>query len=319
LESLNNKLLHKIKRVKQFAARFAANCLEAPVIVLLYHRVCEMKNDCQQLAVSPENFDAQIKFLSQNYPVLRFENDWGKVKQTSFVITFDDGYCDNLYNALPVLNKYSVPATFFIASGNIQKGCEFWWDQLEQIILNTKIELDKLGLPIRLTDSKEQAAVQTQLAVKGLPVQERKEFIRQLAQRAEVDLKTRAEYRPLTVDELKQFDANELVTIGSHTVHHPQLSTLPQTEQEHEISTGKKELEEILGHPVNTFSYPFGNTDDFSSLSMDICQENGISKAAANFPGQAHSWTKQLQIPRSLVRNWNIDEFKKQFFRFKYL
>lgn len=292
-----------------------ANCREAPVIVLLYHRVCERHDDCQQLAVSPENFDKQIKFLSQNYPILRFEDNWEKVKQTSFVITFDDGYSDNLNNALPILKKYSVPATFFVASENVQSAKEFWWDQLEQIILNTKVELDKLDLPI----SKEEAIIQTQLALKSLAVQERDAFIVKLARQAGIELKTREEYRPMTTEELKQLDADELVSIGSHTVNHPQLAALKQTEQEYEINTGKTQLENILGHKVNTFSYPFGNIDDFSSVTMEICKQANITKAAANFPGQSHSWTDPYQIPRSLVRNWNLDEFKKQLFRFKHL
>jgi len=315
LDRLNNILLHKIKRFKQFAVNVMANCREAPVIVLLYHRVCERHDDCQQLAVSPENFDKQIKFLSQNYPILRFEDNWEKVKQTSFVITFDDGYSDNLNNALPILKKYSVPATFFVASENVQSAKEFWWDQLEQIILNTKVELDKLDLPI----SKEEAIIQTQLALKSLAVQERDAFIVKLARQAGIELKTREEYRPMTTEELKQLDADELVSIGSHTVNHPQLAALKQTEQEYEINTGKTQLENILGHKVNTFSYPFGNIDDFSSVTMEICKQANITKAAANFPGQSHSWTDPYQIPRSLVRNWNLDEFKKQLFRFKHL
>jgi len=314
LDSLNNILLHKIKRFRQFAVNIMANWWEAPVIVLLYHRVCEMQDDCQQLAVSPDNFNKQIEFLSQNYPVLRFEDDWSQTKQTSFVITFDDGYSDNLYNALPILKKHSVPATFFVASENIQSGSEFWWNQLEQIILNTKIDLDKLDLPF-----KEQGIIRMQLALKGYSAQKRDEFIKQLAKQAKIELKTRAEYRPLTVEELKQMDANELVTIGSHTVNHPQLAALSQEEQKYEINTGKTQLETILGHPVETFSYPFGNVDDFSNITMNICGQANINKTAANFPGQAHSWTDPRQIPRSLVRNWNLDEFKKQLFRFKHL
>lgn len=311
-------LLNQIKRFKQFTLNVLGNCLESPVIVLLYHRVCEIKDDYQKLAVSPENFAKQIEFLSRNYPVLRFEDDWNKVKKTSFVITFDDGYGDNLYCALPILRKYRIPAAFFITSGNIRPGEEFWWDKLEQILLNTKVALDKLDIPIS-SGALADIVVKTQLSLKNLSPAARRKFIRKLAEKAYVKITTREDCRPLNTDELRQFDADDLVTIGSHTVNHPQLSALAREEQEYEIKTGKKELEEILGHPVNTFSYPFGNTDDFSGISAEICREAGICKAAANFPGQAHSWTDRFQIPRCLIRNWHIDEFKRQMFRFKYL
>jgi peptidoglycan/xylan/chitin deacetylase (PgdA/CDA1 family) len=312
-------LRHKIDRVKQFAINALANCQEAPIIILLYHRVCEIKNDCQGLAVSPKNFDQQIKFLSQNYPILCFDADWSQVKQTSFVITFDDGYSDNETQALPILAKYSSPATFFVAAENIQTGNEFWWDQLEQIITNTQANLDKLQLPIALPTSKEQLIIQLQLALKSFSVPKRKNFINQLAQQAKVKLVTRTTHRPLTEKELIALDSEKLVTIGSHTINHPQLSALSYAEQKDEINNGKIQLEAILKHSIETFSYPFGNKNDFSAITIDICKKSSICKVAANFPGQVHSWTNPYQLPRHLVRNWDINEFKNQFFRFKYL
>lgn len=312
-------ITHKIKRIKQFTVNFLANCYEAPVIVLLYHRVGEIENDNQQLFVSPENFEKQIKFLNDNFQILRFEDDWHQVKKPSFVITFDDGYNDNLYHALPILKKYSTPVTFFICSGNVLNGNEFWWDQLEYILLNTKVDFDKLNLPIALSDSSAQAVIQTQLYFKMLSVKDREEFIKRLTLQANLKLEKREQYQPLTIDELKELDAEPLVTIGSHTVNHPQLSALSRGEQEYEINTGKMQLETILGYSVNTFSYPFGNVDDFSNVTMEICKQANIDKVAANFPGQSHSWTDPFKIPRHLVRNWNISEFKKQLFRFKYL
>ena len=60
-------------------------------------------------------------------------------------VTFDDGYIDNLLAAEPLLRQYNVPATVFVASGDTDRGCEFWWDELERIILAPD------DLPARLT------------------------------------------------------------------------------------------------------------------------------------------------------------------------
>jgi hypothetical protein len=42
---------------------------------------------------------------------------------------------------------------------------------------------------------------------------------------------------------------------------------------------------------------------------MRLCREAGFDKVTANFPGQVHRWSDPLQLPRHLVRNWNLETF----------
>jgi hypothetical protein len=71
----------------------------------------------------------------------------------------------------------------------------------------------------------------------------------------------------------------------------------------------KQELENIIGKKITTFSYPFGRKKDYNRTSVRLCREAGFIKVAANFPGQVHRWTDPYQLPRHLVRNWNLDTF----------
>src|SRR4051794_28319151 len=107
------------------------NAAAPPVVVLIYHRVTVLADDPQLLAVSPDKFRAQLEILKR-YPILRFEDDWSKVRQPSIVITFDDGYADNHREALPILTEYGLPATFFVTAGAVGSNSEFWWDELER-------------------------------------------------------------------------------------------------------------------------------------------------------------------------------------------
>jgi peptidoglycan/xylan/chitin deacetylase (PgdA/CDA1 family) len=59
-------------------------------------------------------------------------------------------------------------------------------------------------------------------------------------------------------DELRSIDPG-LVTIGSHTVNHPILTTLQPDELSFEILTSRRLLEEKLGRPVEYFCYPNGS------------------------------------------------------------
>ena len=90
---------------------------------------------------------------------------------------------------------------------------------------------------------------------------------------------------------------------------HTPLSVLSEDEQRHEIVSSKQQLERLLGTEITVFSYPFGRKDHYNRTSVRLCREAGFRKAASNFPGQAHRWTDNYQIPRQLVRNWNVGTF----------
>ena len=104
------------------------------VNILYYHRINDIQNDRHLLCVTPENFEQQLKILKRNYNILRFEDDWSQTDRDSIVITFDDGYMDNLTYALPILEREEVPAAVFVSTGNMKKNCELWWDELETVL-----------------------------------------------------------------------------------------------------------------------------------------------------------------------------------------
>jgi peptidoglycan/xylan/chitin deacetylase (PgdA/CDA1 family) len=318
-------MINKITRAGHVFRNIFDDIRDIPVIILLYHRVAELVDDPQGLAVTPDNFREQLLVLRSRFPILRFEEDWNIRRKTSFIITFDDGYADNLYHALPVLEELGIPATFFVSSAAIGNNDEFWWDKLENIIYSADIERfpKQIKLPngniLSAYCDKKELLLKLQLALKPFDVNLRNGFIDNLILETNCDYRPRKTHLPLTLDELRQLASSSLVTIGSHTVNHVQLSGLPGRAQKQEISKGHKELEIMLNKQLNVFSYPFGNVDDFNAETVDMCRENGFSKVAANFPGQAHTWTDPMLIPRQIVRNWNKKEFTSKIFRFKYL
>lgn len=89
--------------------------------ILLYHRIASLKNDPDKLAVSPKNFEAQIKYLRLRYSVISLKDlvddvKQRKIRKRSLVITFDDGYLDNFTYAKKILEKFDIPATFFVTT-----------------------------------------------------------------------------------------------------------------------------------------------------------------------------------------------------------
>src|SRR5690606_36408110 len=109
-------------------------------LILLYHRVTTLENDPWSLAVTPEHFAEHMEVLRRyTYPLplrdLVQRVRTGRFPEGSVAITFDDGYRDNLYAAKPLLERHEIPATVFIATGYTGREREFWWDELEALLL----------------------------------------------------------------------------------------------------------------------------------------------------------------------------------------
>ena len=143
--------------IKKFIHRIRNLFIPAGYIVL-YHRVAEANNDPHRLCVSPENFREQIKFLKENFRVVPLvqlvqEVRSKKLKNKSMALTFDDGYADNLHNALPILQEYNMPATIFLTAGYVGQYKPFYWDAPEGEILNDKA-ISGLGRPMTQDEAK---------------------------------------------------------------------------------------------------------------------------------------------------------------------
>ena len=294
------------------------NTINCPVVILCYHRVTAKASDINSIAVSPDNFRAQIEYLKKHFQIVRFEENWELVGKPAVVITFDDGYADNLIEALPILEKAGVPATFFVSTENIETGIELWWDALEGMVLGgcnypTHFTLnDSQYGKTWLTSSFDQRMAMYQdlhhLFLNRNTMQ-RTGWLQQIGEWAGEIRLVNGLNRLLTKEELRVLSNCPGVTIGAHTITHPQLSSLSEEEQRYEIVESGRQLENIIEREVKVFAYPFGKVIDYDATSVRICREAGYNKAAAAFPGEAHRWTDPFQIPRHFVYNWDLDTF----------
>lgn len=89
--------------------------------VLMYHMISEhlpkTKSKFNRLRVRPNAFEEQVKWLSRNGWKSFTLSELVSLKvipKKAVVLTFDDGYEDNLINALPILKKYNFKATIYI-------------------------------------------------------------------------------------------------------------------------------------------------------------------------------------------------------------
>lgn len=315
------------------------------VPILLYHRVSELSPDPQLLGVTPQHFAEHLEVLREAGHVVALSRlvqalEAGYVPSRWVVITFDDGYADNLVNARPLLERYDMPATVFVTVRDAEAECEFWWDGLERLLLRPGTLRDTIRLRIggsthewhlgeaahldesdslhhrswsilARRDSGPRQMLYRSLCelLRPLPPKQQREAMEQLLEQTVAEPPRRSTDRPLDPMEIVQLSQGGLVEIGAHTLSHPVLSRLSLREQRREILTSKLRLEQILGRPVHSFSYPFGGLSDYTTETVDIVREARFTSACANFPGVVTRSTDRLQLPRILVRDWSGDEF----------
>ncbi|ALC15485.1 polysaccharide deacetylase [Desulfuromonas soudanensis] len=296
----------------------ATGLIDPPVVVLLFHRVTVLSSDPERLAVSPDNFRRQMGFLKERFRLVRLEEDWSALSEPAVAVTFDDGYADNVLEALPILEDVGVPATFFISTGHMGTDKEFWWDRMERILLRGV----NLPAAFTLVDCRYGQSWPTETAAERQTLYHALNALAQKVEIGRIDgwLEQLAAWsgqqeggagvnRTLTREELRVLGRSPWATVGAHTVSHAALSALSTERQREEIFVSKETLEKELDKKIEVFSYPFGNRAHYNRDSIALCRQAGFLKAAANFPGQVHRWTDPYQLPRRVVRNWDLDTF----------
>jgi peptidoglycan/xylan/chitin deacetylase (PgdA/CDA1 family) len=331
--------------------RRVKNVFVSRAIVLLYHRVAEVASDPQLLCVSRKNFAEHLGILRRcgrtiHTKALGEMLELGNRRERVIVVTFDDGYADNLYNARPLLERYDVPATVFVTAGYLGATREFWYDDLERLLLQTHALPQLLELEIRgrrhrwnldsaadladngyrispdwnishEADPSPRHALYRSLAelLQPLPDPERCKALDQLADWAGMEPIGRCSHRTLSEDELRRLAEGGLVEIGSHTMSHPVLSAIPIRAQIDEISRSKACLEEVLGESIMSFAYPFGGRSHYTEQTVAAVREARFEYGCANFPGIVRPDTDRFQLPRFLIRDWDGDEFARNLRR----
>jgi peptidoglycan/xylan/chitin deacetylase (PgdA/CDA1 family) len=317
---------------------------EPKALVLMYHRVAEVHADPFSLCVAPRHFAEQLEVLRREWRPMSLQRITralasGTIPPHSVVLTFDDGYVDNLETAKPLLERHDTPATVFVTTGFVGQDREMWWDELERAFLEPGILPDSLSLTIRGCTYRWELGRSSQYSqeecrrhrawrteekpptsrhliyfsvwrlVQVLSDLERRKVLDQIAAWAGRDTKGRLNYRGLCVEEVCDLGKGRLVDIGAHTVTHPALKELSGAAQRREVGLSKAHLEDILGRAVTSFAYPYGAR---SEESIAIVREAGFDSACATVAGVVEPGVDHFQLPRVAVDDWNGDEFEER-------
>ena len=221
-------------------------------------------------------------------------------------ITFDDGYADNQTVAAAILKRHGLCATFFVATGFLDGG-RMWNDTITETVRCTRRsalilhgpQLNKLGsLAVEHTADRRNSLRLLIRTIKYMQPADRQAAISELMAAADVDEAGLPNNLMMTADQVRALRAAGM-QVGAHTVNHPILARLSETEARWEISEGKQFLEDLLQEPVSLFAYPNGRPgEDYTARDVALVRDIGFAAAVSTAPGAAGPVTDLYQIPR---------------------
>lgn len=179
--------------------------------------------------------DLTIWFLRNNFSFVTTESlieivNGQKIIKRPIWVSFDDGWRDNFTNILPTLEKYKVPATFFISTKPVETGT-FWW---------TKARRNKELLRVKNPDD-----------LWDIPNTARKEQLEQISENDNIR-------ETLTISELQTLAKCKYVTIGNHTDDHVNCLNCSEHELVEDIEIANNKIKNWTGISPKYFAYPGG-------------------------------------------------------------
>lgn len=269
------------------------------VAILRYHAVCgpEGAAYCDPgIAVTPDAFEQHARYLAAHYAVLPLPEVVERMRKqralphNTVAITFDDGYVDNLA-AARVLHRHGLTATFFITAGCVGQGDPFWLAELRTMLdaisepsIDLQVNGGTMSVALGTPDRRRKAIRTLTTVVKAHPIRVRESIREQLRSAAGHPAVPRC---ILDWNELAEMQRLGM-TIGAHTLTHPNLPNADPDDAWREIAGSKERLEGALGAPVTMFAYPNGGAERYMTPSIAaFVQQAGFAAAVTSRNGFA--------------------------------
>jgi len=282
--------------------------------IFIFHRVLDKPDALIPYEPDVQRFDSIINAISSVFNVIPLDEavqalNSGCLPPRAACITFDDGYADNYTNALPVLLKYRVPTTVFIATDYIG-GQAMWNDVVIESIraFSGEFTLESLNIFARECHTDEQKYTlinQVLNDIKHRPQAERQELVEQVKSDCDHYM------QPLMMNEEQIKGLYESgVIIGAHTRSHPILANLDDSTSYEEIATSREILSGLLKDNIELFAYPNGKpVSDYTDKDVENVRKAGFSAAVSTRQSVATGNDDVFQLPRFSPWDMNLDKY----------
>ncbi|MBA4377674.1 MAG: hypothetical protein C0395_03315 [Gemmatimonas sp.] len=284
----------------------------APVVaVLCYHDLREDGDFANWLRLPVSEFERQLDWLGRAARFIAPEDldapERLDRRRLNVLLTFDDGYLNNLKLALPLLEAHRVPALFFVSTGPMQSQQPFWPDLVltpVQALHLERLDLTAFGFadyrfhPV--DDGRRWEDLQRLLVdFKRAGNADHPRVAAALAHITDTHGATAAEhlqrFRPLTADEVGTMSRSPWVRIGSHSHDHVLLTYLDDQALAMNLAESRRILGAITESPPTDLAYPNGSWDERIAAAA---RQAGYTRAWVDHPGLFTPDAPKMALPR---------------------
>ncbi|QDK81076.1 polysaccharide deacetylase family protein [Spirosoma sp. KCTC 42546] len=235
--------------------------------IMVYHGVDAVGlQDFNSRFISEYSFEQQIRYYKENFNIVPLKEYYESTLPTdrlTIALTFDDGYKNNYTRVLPILEKYQVPATFFVTAIR-EKGYDYLWTDFYDMLRFKARRLVFKGESYSQNQHRvfysQKKADPLHLELRKLPFCEIEEFMQEMEAQLGLKMSDFPEdyYLQMTEGQIAAMAKSPYATIGSHTHTHADLTRRPLDEVIEEMRFSKQWLTRITNTEIDSFAFPYG-------------------------------------------------------------
>ena len=294
--------------------------MDNEITILLYHGVTEHENvgitNHANKHLSLSEFSDQMAWLSSNANLLSMDEVAEMFQKNlpfpekSVAVTFDDGYKNNYTTAMPILDEYKIPTTFYIAAGMIGEDDLFWVDKIETCIEKTEEECIEINMGENTVkynlDNNENKLHALYSIKKYCKLSSQKEvdaIVMELTKATKVNptVGDNPNYSTMNWDEVRELHKNKKYIIGGHSVKHEIFSNLDTEFMKSTIQKSVEILSKELNSTIEHYSYPEGIGKQFSYEVVTSLKKNKIKCCPTARYGRNNSSINLFNLYRVMV------------------
>jgi peptidoglycan/xylan/chitin deacetylase (PgdA/CDA1 family) len=238
--------------------------------------------------ISAERFEKIIQLIAKKHTPISMEDLLGGIKSKSLpknpvIITFDDGFKDNLTTALPILEKYGTPATVYITTGFVERDIRpFEYDLACLVAQVEKLSFTRYNqrqtIVADTKENKRDCYEYLRKYLKYLEPKKRNKLLSEL-EIHKIEHISNPNEMYLNWEEARGLSSSRLISIGSHSHSHSVLTRLSAKEVLYDVKKSKELLKRNLNmQHIDHFSYPYG---EYCQNISCIIQSMGFHSSVA--------------------------------------
>lgn len=265
-------------------------------VILTYHSIAPAADAVwidSRNRLSPKFFERQMSFLAASRSVISMNAlldallEGVSLPAGSVVLTFDDGYRDNLEVAAPILERYGLPALLYVPTGAVTRGESPWADELYTMFrtrINHTLRLPNDGASTvhDLRDPHTSRTAYRRLSRELIVADRPRREVLLASVEQQLAPQERTPRLTLSWDELRALRARfPLFALGVHSANHVDFTSQAESIVRQELRECMADFERELGTRPEHFAYPYNRRN---KKTDQLVAAAGLRTAVASGP-----------------------------------